>query len=771
MSSATLIDHIYTNDLDNVLLPGIIISDISDHFPIFINVSLHTSSKNPSVTKIRDTKNLVPENFLIDLDQKLSSVFLAHTNSESNADDLFSLFHKTFYNLADCHAPVRNMSKREREKALKPWITRSILKKINEKDKLFGIAIKTRNHEKYSRAKQLRNQINHEIKLSRKRHNINKIKTASNKSKMMWQIINGTLNSAKKKSKLKLSKIKDVSGKILYDSTEIANSFNKFFINIGRKMADKIPNVENVIHSPRVLDSFVLSETTSSEIEKLIDNLNDNKSTREDDVLIKLIKMSSQILSPYLAHIFNTCIVQGVYPSLMKTAKVIPLYKDGGKDDCTNYRPISLLLHANKIFEKLIHNRLYKYLQKGKILNQNQYGFRKNHSTEYAIYDLIENKLKSIDKNLYTCALYVDLSKAFDTVNHEILLKKLEHYGIRGIPLDLFRDYLRDRKQYTIVNDTKSEELIIDIGVPQGSVLGPLLFLLYINDLPFSSSLLTKLYADDTCLLFSAATLDELQRVINREMLKIQNWMSGNKLSINHKKTKFMLLHRKNEHTPFHLFINNTRIERVNCIKYLGTKIDDKLNWKNHIKYIEGKLSSACGAIYRLRNCVNQECLRAFYFAHIYFHLRYSILAWYNTLKRNIKRLETIHCRAVRLMTLHGPLQDFNFSAYEMFKNMELLKTEDIFKLEMTKFMYRAHHKQLPETFNQHFTRIEDMHTHNLRSTKSKVFYAKLNNTRQYRNWLTNAGVDLWDKIDPPMKELSFKTFSLQIKKNIIMSY
>ena len=131
-----------------------------------------------------------------------------------------------------------------------------------------------------------------------------------------------------------------------------------------------------------------------------------------------------------------------------------------------------------------------------------------------------------------------------------------------------------------------------------------------------------------------------------------------------------MLLHRKNEHTPFHLFINNTRIERVNCIKYLGTKIDDKLNWKNHIKYIEGKLSSACGAIYRLRNCVNQECLRAFYFAHIYFHLRYSILAWYNTLKRNIKRLETIHCRAVRLMTLHGPLQDFNFSAYEMFKNI-----------------------------------------------------------------------------------------------------
>ena len=232
-----------------------------------------------------------------------------------------------------------------------------------------------------------------------------------------------------------------------------------------------------------------------------------------------------------------------------------------------------------------------------------------------------------------------------------------------------------------------------------------------------------------------------------------------------------MIIHRNAETAPFELFINNNRIERVDCIEYLGIKIDDKLTWKTHIKYIEGKLSSACGAIYRLRDKVNQECLRSFYFAHIYFHLQYSILAWYNTQKYNLKRIESTHCKAVRLMTLHGPLQNFFFSAYEMFKNMNLLKTEDIYKLEMAKFMYRLNNNDLPIAFNSHFTRIDSMHSYSLRSIKTKVFYTKSANTKQYKSWITHAGVELWSAINPSLKELSLKTFSFQFRKDLIDSY
>ena len=536
-------------------------------------------------------------------------------------------------------------------------------------------------------------------------------------------------------------------------------------------MAEKLPDCQNVIRSPRVINSFALAETYGEEIQKLINELSENKSCREDDIPVKFLKLSSSVVCNFLAYIFNKCVSLGVYPSLLKVAKVIPLYKKDSKEECSNYRPISLLMHINKVFEKLIHRRLYRFLQKNNVLNQNQYGFRKNSSTAFAIYDLIENKLKNLDENLYTCALYVDFSKAFDTVNHSILLRKLDHHGIRGVPLELFKSYLSNRKQYTCVNGSKSQELLIEIGVPQGSVLGPLLFLLYINDLPYASVLLTKLFADDTCLVFSAKTIDQLQIVINSEMLKIHNWMVSNKLSINYSKTKYMLFHRQRNQHPFSLYINNKRIDKVNCIKYLGVKIDDKLTWRKHIKYIEGKLSSACGAIYRLRQYVGQECLRTFYFAHAYFHLQYSILAWYNTQNQYLQRLNSLHGKLVRLMTLHGPLQAFYFSANEMFKNMNLLKIEDIFSLELAKFMHRAHSNNLPSNFETYFTRIEDMHNYNLRSIKNKTFYTKSTNTAKYRKWLTNSGVELWKTITPELKNLSYKCFSQKYKQNIVDSY
>ena len=308
----------------------------------------------------------------------------------------------------------------------------------------------------------------------------------------------------------------------------------------------KIPECENRIASPQVEGSLVIEETNPDEIIKLIDGLDINKSCREDDIPIKFIKLSSNIISGFLSDIFNKCIKLGVYPNLLKVAKVVPIFKKGSKDECSNYRPISLLMNINKLFEKIIHKRMYSFLEKKKILNQNQYGFRKNSNTAFAIYDLIENKLKNLDENLYTCALYVDLSKAFDTVDHNILSKKLYHYGIRGIALELINNYLLNRKQYVFVNGVKSNQTLIKIGVPQGSVLGPLLFLLYINDLPYASSLITKLFADDTCLIFSALTIDQLQIDINREMHKIHNWMSANKPSINYLKTKYIIIQRNN---------------------------------------------------------------------------------------------------------------------------------------------------------------------------------------------------------------------------------
>ena len=290
--------------------------------------------------------------------------------------------------------------------------------------------------------------------------------------------------------------------------------------------------------------------------------------------------------------------------------------------------------------------------------------------------------------------------------------------------------------------------------------------------LPCASLLLTKLFADDTCLIFSAKTIDELQIVINREMRKIENWMSSNKLSINYKKTKYMLLQRQPNQSPFSLYINNNKIDQVKCFKYLGVKIDEKLTWKDHIKYIEGKLSSACGAIYRLRQVVNQKCLRSFYFAHAYFFLQYAVLAWGNTQNQYLQKLNSLHGKLIRLMTLHGPLKNFFFSADEMFKNMEILRLADIYKLELGKFMHKTQSKSVPENFENYFTRIENMHNHPLRSITNTTFYPKSTNTSKYRNWLTNDGVELWTKkIHSDLKKLPYKSFANKYKREILDSY
>ena len=301
---------------------------------------------------------------------------------------------------------------------------------------------------------------------------------------------------------------------------------------------------------------FVIAHVSNEEILDIINYL-ENKSTGPSSIPLKLLSPIPDLIILPLAYIINMSFITGEYPNLLKIVKVIPIHKGGSTQDVNNYRPISLLSIIDKIIEKLMHKRLDNFLMEHNILYQNQFGFRKNNSTVYASAQITEMIKVSIDNRKFGCGIFVDLRKAFDTVNHEILLIKLEHYGIRDSMLKWFQSYLFDRKPFVTFNGVSSELLVNSCGVPQGSVLGPLLFLLYINDRPnISKTLIFYLFADDTNIYYESNSLNELEKTVNKELSKLYLWLNVNRLSLNIDKTNFIIFHPFNKPSKKQVTIN-----------------------------------------------------------------------------------------------------------------------------------------------------------------------------------------------------------------------
>ena len=319
-------------------------------------------------------------------------------------------------------------------------------------------------------------------------------------------------------------------------------------MNIGPKLAKNITNNPEKTFDKYLTnnykDSMFLDPITENEVETEIANMSINKSPGHDDICSRIIKTTGKEISKPLTHIFNLTFGSGIIPDKLKIALVTPIFKANENNKFENYRPISVLTCFSKLLERLMYKRLIKYVEKNKILSKHQYGFRKNRSTELAVIELVDKITKAIDKGEYTIGIFLDLSKAFDTINHKILIKTLEHYGIRGICLKWFENYLENRKQIVKYNQVKSKEMIITSGVPQGSILGPLLFLLYINDIQNCSKIISIiLFADDTNIFYSNSCLKTLNKIIQLEIDKIADWLNVNKLSINTTKTKFILFY------------------------------------------------------------------------------------------------------------------------------------------------------------------------------------------------------------------------------------
>ena len=716
-TTQTLIDNIFTNTFDQECKSGNILIEFADHLTQFASVKNIQNKKSNEPTYILDDSKF---------DQKLFMEDLSIQNFMEN-DDPSAYFLDLNWKYESCvrrHNKFRKLSKRENRNKQKPWITPEIITKINHRNELFKLkkADPENTHLKhvYNR---FRNSVNRDIKKSKEKHYVTYFQNCKNNMKKTWKGINELMSSRRKSTNI--TQIEH-NKELITDSEKIVNTFNNFFANVGPEVDKSIPKTPI---SPlsflknRVANNFKFKQTSIKEVMMIVLSLDERKSSGPSDIPIKFLRIAASIIVPHLVKIYNISLENGIFPDPMKLAKIIAIFKAGSKLSVTNYRPISLLSVFSKIFEKIVHEQLYNFLIKEAVIYESQFGFQKGRSTLHSLIEIVEKIRECMESKNYGCGIFIDLKKAFDTVNHEILVQKLEHYGIRGKALEWFNSYLTGRTQFTFCNGKKSELRTITCGVPQGSVLGPLLFLLYINDLPnISSKLKFYLFADDTNIFFECSDLEVLQRTVNKELKKLSLWLNANRLALNISKTNFVIFAAKNKPLKdVTIQINKKAIQQVQYVKYLGVLIDSQLTFAQHIASVVKKVSRVTGLMYRIRNCVDNQTLKMIYYSLIYSHLLYGIPIWGNADEVHISPLYILQKKAIRLIVnkdksiqtlfkLPGEQESHWYvdtfvkpSSSPLFTELGILKLYDVFKVSTLLFVYESVNELNPTQFHSYF--------------------------------------------------------------------
>lgn len=557
----------------------------------------------------------------------------------------------------------------------KPWITPGIRKSCATKRDLYSGMLDNMVSEKYYRT--YCNILKKIIKQAKLLSSTNFIIEAENKGKATWSIINNIV-----KGKQEKGNIFDNFKNRYNNENDLLDSINNYFIEScpdTRKQLE--PDYAQLKYSET---SIFLEAVTEPEVIKCINSLKNKKSVGEDELPVSLLKKVADIIAEPLTHIINICFQTGTFPSKLKIAHIKPIYKKKGDiDNLKNYRPISLLSNLSKIFEKMIYERFIRYLDGRGIMSDSQYGFRRGRSTVKATYETLKKTLDSINQKKNTVAVLMDLSKAFDSVDHSILLEKLDRYGIRGVAKKLISTYLTGRVQCVVDTNERGEIIksnycLITKGVPQGSIIGPLLYILYTNELPSLVKDQLVMYADDTSIVISEE--NDVQEHLTDSVNILQDWFTRNNLLMNIEKTQ-LIQFRSSIKEESSYIINNVKIDTSKSVSFLGVTIDHRLDWKTQVDGLVSDLSKYCYALRVIAGEVGQLCALNAYHAYVVSRFRYGIIFWGNS--SDVLRVQVLQKRCVRAIC---GLR-FRESCRSVFKDMKLFTVVGLYVYESIKFI------------------------------------------------------------------------------------
>ena len=641
--SETCIDLIFASHTDKITKSGVIKTGLSDHYmPYFVRKTA-LPKKPPRTIHVRNYKHYEADAFV----QYMWNIPWSIIDIFNDPQDMLEIFITFFNDAANKFAPL--MTKRVKGHD-NPWICGEIRNLMSQRDIMKARAARTKCPELHGQYKQLRNTVISKCRVAKQNYYKNLINENLGNSSKMWKALKKLLPSSKQSTTTL-----EVDGVTHTEGKDIASTFNTFFSNIGATLASKFP--PGILSSnpyPGFNANFnfvpIKIEFTKKELQKL----RASKATGLDGINTRLLKDASDVVAGPITNIMNASLKTGIVPSMWKHAKVTPIYKGDSPQHPSNYRPISVLPACMKIFERAVQQQLLAYFKTNGILCDEQSGFRERHSTTTATTHITDYLLQNMDDGYLTGAIYLDLKKAFDTVDTDTLLFKLKCIGIKGSEITWFNNYLNERKQQVKFQSHLSSSLDINCGVPQGSILGPLLFIFFVND--FKNCLVkckVHLYADDTILLFKSTSATEIKNNLEHDLLSASEWFYKNKLHLNISKCKFMLFGTSKRlaktQTP-DVYIGNEKLEHVNHYKYLGVWLDSTLNWKTHLHKMQSKIKQRLGMLRRVRHCIDASTTLLLYNSIILPLLDYCDTVYGNCNIADIIKLQILQNRAGKII-------------------------------------------------------------------------------------------------------------------------
>ena len=694
---------------------------------------------------MRNFKRFILKDFLGDL----NNCSWGPIEETDDVDTAYTYWKTIFNEVCNKHCPF--ISRRVRKNFL-PWLNDDIKEDIKMKHYFMKKAHSKGLEIYWLMFKHFRIVISNSLRIAKKEHYTGLILENKNKPKIMWKYLKELLPG---KSCFFPNNLL-IDGQIITNRKHIANAFNSYFTSIASKLAKALsPPTRPITTNSPALDGPIFNFPAISPdfVEKQLISLPENKAVGFDKLSGKLLKAAAPAIAKPLSIILNLSLQSGKFIADWKHAKVIPLHKTGPTTERNNYRPISILPILSKILERFVHMHFSTFLDLNNLLATTQSGFRKQHSTTTALLNVTERWFKNIDKGLVTGIVFVDLRKAFDTVDIHILLDKLPQFGVTGKEHSWFKSYLTSRFQSVAFGGQISEPMPVSIGVPQGSILGPLLFLLYLNDLPsVPDHCNVGMYADDTEIDAACcpAEVETLEQQLNNDLCKLNDYLNANRLNTNIPKCQFMKIgtHQVlNKCEDIKITIKDQQLDSKTSFKYLGMIIDQNLNWDAHIDYIVPKISTKIGIIRSLRRTLPVDTLKLLFNAIVLPHFDYVDIIYDSTTKTNKERLQKLQTRAARIISGSGP----RTHRAVMFKSLGWLSLQQRRNVHKCVMIYKCRNNLAPDYLRDLFFTNDDTHSYNTRNAAD--FRLPKTRTEFYRRSFLVSSQLLWNNLPNNLKQ------------------